>query len=187
MAQGPGPAPPCMAPAHQLGCGHPSPQQGRAGSWVNAVAAPSTFRRWGDMESSQGGVSAGLRAKQRCVLLILMAPSPFLWVSYACLADGFGKSPPELGYSLVKEPLLGSIAIVRSRLRLLGHLHQVQVQESTWWVCSLICPGKPGWYLKLMLLKHGNAPCSIHTEEKTLERGFCKQSECQNVPEPAEV
>lgn len=34
---------------------------------------------------------------------------------YACLADGFGKSPPGLGCGLVKEPLLGSI-VVRSRL-----------------------------------------------------------------------
>lgn len=34
---------------------------------------------------------------------------------HACLADGFGKSPPGLGCGLVKEPLLGSI-IVRSRL-----------------------------------------------------------------------
>lgn len=82
------------------------------------------------MEGSGGHIAAGLRVKQRGVLLILMAPSPFLWVSYVCLADGFRKSPPGLGYGLVQEPLLGLLAVVTSRLCLLGHLQWVQVQES---------------------------------------------------------
>lgn len=45
-----------------------------------------------------------------------MALSPFLWVSDAALAGGFGKSPAGLRHGLLERPLLGSIAVVRSRL-----------------------------------------------------------------------
>lgn len=44
--------------------------------------------------------------------------SLFVGLCYACLADGFGKSPPGLGHGhgLLRELLLGSVTVVRSRL-----------------------------------------------------------------------
>lgn len=81
------------------------------------MAAPSSF--WGQVDRGELPGTCCSREEREAVMC---AADPrgsfslFVGLCYACLADGFGKSPPGLGRGLVREPLLGSVAVVRSRL-----------------------------------------------------------------------